>query len=48
MAKKGKEFDIGGIRVQVDPFILVRRVLMRQKLLLRLVAIVGGASTIAM
>lgn len=48
MAKKGKEFDIGGIRVQIDPFILVRRVLMRQKLLLTLVAIVGGAATIAM
>ena len=47
MAKKGKEFDIGGIRVQVDPFILVRRVLMRQKLLLVIVAIIGGVSTAA-
>ena len=45
-AKKGKELDLGGIRLQLDPFILVRRVLMRQKLLLTCIAILGGILTI--
>ncbi len=46
MAKKGKEFDLGGIRVQVDPFILARRILMRQKLLLASIAFIGLAITV--
>lgn len=46
MAKKGKEIDLGGLRLQVDPFILLQRVLMRQKLMLTLFAVVGGALTI--
>jgi capsular polysaccharide biosynthesis protein len=46
MAKKGKEIDLGGIRLQVDPFIILQRVLMRQKLFLILVAIIGGGITI--
>lgn len=48
MAKKGKELDLGGIRVQVDPFILTRRILTRQKLLLTTVAVLGGAITVGM
>lgn len=46
MAKKGKEIDLGGLRLQVDPFILLQRVLMRQKLLLSIIAVIGGALTI--
>lgn len=46
MAKKGKEIDLGGLRLQVDPFILVQRVLMRQKLTLFLIAMIGGALTV--
>jgi capsular polysaccharide biosynthesis protein len=45
MAKKGKEIDLGGIRVQIDPFIIGRRILMRQKLLLTSVALLGGFIT---
>jgi uncharacterized protein involved in exopolysaccharide biosynthesis len=45
MAKKGKEIDLGGIRVQIDPFIIGRRILMRQKLLLTIVAVGGGLIT---
>ncbi len=47
MDKKGKEIDLGGIRVQLDPFILVRRVMLRQKKLLAVVAILGGIVTIS-
>lgn len=46
MAKKGKEIELGNIRLQIDPFILVQRVVMRQKLLLFLVAVIGGIITI--
>lgn len=46
MAKKGKEIDLGGLRVQIDPLILVRRVLLRQKKLLALIAVLGGIGTI--
>jgi uncharacterized protein involved in exopolysaccharide biosynthesis len=48
MAKKGKEFDLGGFRVQIDPFILAKRVVMRQKLLLAAVGFIGGLITISM
>ena len=48
MAKKGKEFDLGGIRLQVDPFIIARRVLMRQKLLLASVAVLGMTLTVVL
>src|SRR5687767_8973827 len=47
MAKKSKEIEIGGLRIQVDPLILVRRILTRQKKLLALVAVIGGLLTIA-
>src|SRR5437870_1455604 len=47
MARKGKELAIGGWRVQIDPLVLISRVLMRQKLLLSLVAVVGGTATVA-
>lgn len=46
MAKKGKEIELGSIRLQIDPFILVQRIVMRQKLLLFVVAIIGGAITV--
>lgn len=46
MAKKGKEIDLGGFSVQVDPLILLRRVLMREKLLLVAIAILGGILTV--
>src|SRR5687768_12406366 len=45
MAKKGKEIDVGGLRIQVDPIIIGRRILMRQKLTLAAVAIAGGLTT---
>jgi capsular polysaccharide biosynthesis protein len=46
MAKKGKEIDLGGVRLQIDPFILLQRVLLRQKKMLTLVGIIGGMLTI--
>ena len=46
MAKKGKEIDLGGFRLQLDPFILIRRVLMRQKKLLALVGVIGAVATL--
>jgi len=46
MAKQGKDFEFAGIRVQIDPLILVRRVITRQKLLLFIVATIGGILTI--
>lgn len=46
MAKKGKEFDLGGIRVQLDPLILARRILARQKVFLSVVALLGGIATV--
>lgn len=46
MAKKGKEIELGSIRIQIDPFILIQRVLMRQKLTLVIVAVLGGIITI--
>src|SRR5262245_35419524 len=48
MAKKSKEIEIGGVRIQIDPLILVRRILMRQKLLLAMVALLGGLATIGL
>lgn len=46
MARKGKEIAVGGLRIQVDPLVLVTRILMRQKLLLTIVAILGGIGTV--
>lgn len=48
MAKKSKEIEIGGARIQIDPLILVRRILTRQKLLLAIIALLGGMATIGM
>src|SRR5262249_51928799 len=45
MPKKSKEIELGGWRIQVDPLILVRRILTRQKKLLALVAVLGMIST---
>src|SRR5262245_29960873 len=45
MAKKSKEIEVGGLRIQIDPLILVRRILGRQKALLAIVAILGGLLT---
>ncbi len=45
MAKKGKEFEFAGIRFQIDPLILARRVVTRQIPLLAVIAIIGGALT---
>ena len=47
MAKKGKELELGSLRVQVDPFVLARRVVTRQKVLLAVVAVLGAAGTVA-
>ena len=46
MAKKGKVFEFIGIRFQLDPLILARRILTRQIPLLAVVAIISGVSTI--
>lgn len=46
MARKGKEIAVGGLRIQVDPLVLAGRVLMRQKMLLAIIAVVGGAATV--
>lgn len=46
MARKGKEIALGGLRIQVDPLVLAGRVLMRQKMLLAIVAVVGGVGTV--
>ena len=46
MAKKGKELDFAGVRVQIDPLVLVRRVVTRQIPLLAVVALLGGIVTI--
>src|SRR5690242_18007840 len=48
MAKKSKEIEVGGLRIQIDPLILVRRILTRQKLLLTIVALLGGMATIGL
>jgi uncharacterized protein involved in exopolysaccharide biosynthesis len=48
MAKKSKEIEVGGLRIQIDPLILVRRILMRQKLLLCIIALLGGIATIGL
>lgn len=48
MAKKSKEIEVGGLRIQIDPLILVRRILMRQKLLLTIIALIGGMATIGL
>src|SRR5687768_5785239 len=45
MTRKGKELDIGGLRLQVDPMVLISRVMMRQKKLLAIVALIGGVVT---
>lgn len=45
MAKKGKEFEFAGVRVQIDPLILARRLITRQIPLLVAVALIGGAIT---
>jgi uncharacterized protein involved in exopolysaccharide biosynthesis len=47
MARKGKEIDLGGVRIQVDPLVLITRVIMRQKVLLAIVAMLGGMGTAA-
>lgn len=46
MARKGKEVSIGGLRIQVDPLVLIARVLMYQKVLLAIVAVLGGIATV--
>jgi capsular polysaccharide biosynthesis protein len=46
MAKKGKEFDLGGVRIQLDPLVLATRIVMRQKLLLASIALLGAIVTI--
>ena len=48
MAKKSKEIELGGYRIQVDPLILVRRVLTRKKTLLTIIGLLGSMATIAM
>lgn len=45
MSKKGKEIDLGGLRIQVDPIVLASRVVLRQKRLLMVVALIGGLLT---
>jgi uncharacterized protein involved in exopolysaccharide biosynthesis len=45
MAKKSKEIELGGYRIQVDPLILVRRILTRQKKLLVSIALLGAIIT---
>ncbi|MFO0723378.1 MAG: hypothetical protein U1E65_06335 [Myxococcota bacterium] len=47
MARKGKEVSIGGLRIQIDPLVLLTRVLMHQKILLGIIAFLGGLATIA-
>jgi uncharacterized protein involved in exopolysaccharide biosynthesis len=46
MAKKGKEIDLGGLRVQVDPMVLTSRIVLRQKALLAAIALIGGLVTV--
>ena len=46
MAKKGKVFEFIGVRFQLDPLILARRILTRQIPLLVIIAVIGGVSTI--
>jgi uncharacterized protein involved in exopolysaccharide biosynthesis len=46
MARKGKELALGSLRIQIDPVVLLTRVLFRQKLLLAIVAVIGGAATV--
>ncbi len=46
MAKKGKEFEFAGLRIQIDPLVLIRRIAMRQIPMLLLVASIGGVITI--
>lgn len=41
MAKKGKEIDLRGFRIQIDPLIIITRVMMRQKLLLAGIGFLG-------
>lgn len=47
MAKKSKELELGGLRIQLDPLVLLRRIVTRQKLLLAVIALVGGVVTAA-
>ena len=46
VARKGKDIDLAGVKVQIDPFVLFRRMVMRQKTFLIGCAIVGGIFTI--
>jgi len=46
MAKKGKVFEFIGVRFQLDPLIIARRILTRQVPLLATIALIGGVSTI--
>lgn len=48
MAKKSKEIELGGLRIQIDPLILVRRILSRQKMLLAAIALIGGIITVGL
>ncbi|MCK6544679.1 hypothetical protein L6R52_02335 [Myxococcota bacterium] len=45
MAKKSKEIELGGLRIQLDPLVLLRRIVTRQKLVLVAVAVLGGIAT---
>lgn len=46
MAKKSKEIELGGYRIQIDPLILVRRILTRQKSLLIALGTIGLLLTV--
>ena len=46
MVKKGKVFEFIGLRFQIDPLILARRVVTRQIPLLAVIATIGGILTI--
>ena len=46
MAKKGKEFEFAGLRIQIDPLVLARRIVLRQMPMLALVATIGGVITV--
>ncbi|MCB9653794.1 MAG: hypothetical protein H6729_06655 [Deltaproteobacteria bacterium] len=46
MELKGKEFDIGGLRIQVDPLVIGRRIIMHRIRMLVAIAAVGGVATV--
>ncbi|MBK8013468.1 MAG: hypothetical protein IPK13_19200 [Deltaproteobacteria bacterium] len=46
MELKGKEFDIGGLRIQVDPLVISRRIIMHRIRLLVMIAAIGAVATV--